>query len=63
MTASEKCTIVHQALVQNMMTKDIAKMHRVSQSTVTMLISKAKRKPKFVKELFTRDDIKIAKAK
>ena len=43
------------------MTKDIAKEHRISQSLVRVLKSKAKRKPKFIKELFTRDDIKEQK--
>ena len=43
------------------MTKDIAKVHRVTQSTVTKLISKAKRKPKFVEELFAIDNIKEQK--
>ena len=43
------------------MTKDIAKEHRISQSLVRVIISKAKRKPKFIKELFSNDDIKEQK--
>ena len=39
------------------MHKDIAKAHRVSVTTVSMLVSKAKRKPKFIQELFVKEDI------
>ena len=53
----EKLDIVHESIVGLMMHKDIAKVHRVSVATVGMLVSKAKRKPKFIQELFIKEDI------
>ena len=43
------------------MVKDIAKKHRVSQSTVNMLVVKAKKKPKFIAELFDKENLKKSK--
>ena len=54
----EKLDIVHMAMVGLVMHKDIAKVHRVSVATAGMLVSKARRKPKFVQELFVKEDIR-----
>ena len=39
------------------MFKDVAKEYRVSVATVGVLVSKAKRKPQFIKELFHKNDL------
>ena len=63
LTTAEKTEIVYQAVVKMRMVKEIAKKHRVSQATVNMLVSKAKKKPDFIKDLVERDEDKEDKFK
>ena len=51
MSIQEKIQIVHQALVDKELHGSIAKEHRISPSTVSRLVSKAKRKKEFYSEL------------
>ena len=51
LSVSEKVQIVHQAVVQKLSHKDIAKEHRISVSHVCSLQYKALRNPKFIAEL------------
>jgi transposase len=41
--------------------KDVAKEFRVSIATVSMLVSKARKKPEFIKELFSKQELKQLK--
>ena len=63
LTTAEKTEIVYQAVVKMKLVKEIAKKHRVSVATVTMLVSKAKRKPHFIEELYARDENREEKFK
>ena len=53
--------IVHAVLVDFKMVKDVAKQYRVSTITVGQLIIKARKKPKFIGELFAKESIKQQK--
>ena len=53
--------MVYEALVENRKYKEIAKRHRVTIGTVSVLVSKAKRKPKFMSEIFDKRDLKEEK--
>ena len=44
------------------MHKDIAKEFRASVGTINGLVSKAKRNPKFISELFSKQDLKEKKS-
>ena len=52
---------MYEALIENRKFQEIAKRHRVSIGTVSVLISKAKRKPNFMSELFDKRDLKDKK--
>ena len=51
---TEKIDIVHQAIVQLLPWKDIAKEHRVSVSSVSNLVTKAKKNPEFIEEVYEK---------
>ena len=61
--ASEKLDIVHKVLVEFKMVKDVAKEYRVTISTVNMLVSKSRKKPKLISELFDKRILKEQKQK
>ena len=61
LTQSEKLAIVHAVVVKLKKVKDVAKEYRVTVSTVGVLVSKAKRKPQFIKELFAKQDLREVK--
>ena len=54
LTQQEKLDIVHSVIVKFMLVKDVAKYFRVSYATVTMLVSKSKKNPRFIDELFAK---------
>ena len=54
LTQSEKLAIVHAVVVKLKKLKDVAKEYRVTVSTVGVLVHKARRKPKFIEELFAK---------
>ena len=56
LTPAEKVDIVHQVLVQHRMVKDIAKANRVTPMHVGMLVSRAKKNPKFIAEIFNKEE-------
>ena len=58
MTPSEKCNILHEVLVELKMVKDVSKKYRISTSRVNKLVHQAKKKPKFIEELFAKRDKK-----
>jgi hypothetical protein len=57
LTQSEKLAIVHAVVVNLKKVKDVAKEYRVTVSTVGVLVHKANRKPKFIEELFAKQDL------
>ena len=59
--AEEKLDIVHDVLIKYRMVKDVAKEHRVSVATVNMLVSKVRKKPELISELFDKRDVKCQK--
>ena len=61
LTVAEKLDIVHDAIVKQLLWKDIAKEHRVSISVIAQLISKAKKKPEFIREIHLKQDKAAAK--
>ena len=54
---SEKMDIIHSVLVQHKKANMVAKEFWVAYSTVKDLISKAKKKPSFVAEIFSKPNI------
>ena len=52
---------MYEALIENRKFQEIAKRHRVSIGTVSVLVSKAKRKPNFMSEVFHKRDLKDEK--
>ena len=54
LTVGEKLTILHQAIVQKLPWKEIAKEHRVSKSNVNRLVRLSKKKPKFLEEIHAK---------
>ena len=60
--AQQKINIVHQAIVQCLPFKDIAKEHRISVNVINKLVGKARKKPKFIAEINAKEDLKEAKA-
>jgi hypothetical protein len=61
LTQAEKLEIIHSAVIKLMKYKDIAKQFRVTVATVGMLVSKARKKPKFMDELFAKQDLRQLK--
>ena len=61
MTQSEKLKIVYKAVVEQAKFQQIAKEFRVKTTLISILVSKAKSKPKFISELFSRRDLKESK--
>ena len=61
LTVSEKLAIIHQAVVEQLPWKEIAKEHRVSVPTVGILVGKARKKPEFLREISAKEDGKAAK--
>ena len=57
----EKLAIVYAILIEYQEVKYVAKQYRVSPATVNQLVQKAKKKPEFVSELFSRTDMKNTK--
>ena len=58
LTQTEKLDIVYSVLIKFKQVKDIAKEFRVSTATVTMLVSKARKRPHFIDELYDKRDQK-----
>jgi hypothetical protein len=58
LTQQEKLEIAHQCIVGQRKWADVAKEHRVSVGTVSMLVTKVKRKPQVISELFVLRDLK-----
>ena len=58
LSLTEKVQIVHQAVVQKLLHKDIAKEHRITAAYVTILQRQAIRNPKFIAELVSLRDAK-----
>ena len=54
LTVVDRLDIVHQVLVQCKMVVAVAKQYRITQNTVRMLVVKAKKKPKFMAELLSK---------
>ena len=48
MKLSDKIDIVYQVVEKHIPTKIVAKKHRVTQSYVSLLVSKARKKPRFL---------------
>ena len=63
LTVDEKLTIVHAAIVKQLLWKDIAKEQRVSVATIGMLVGKAKKNPSFISEIHNKQDAWMAKEK
>ena len=61
LTTGEKLTIIHAAIVLQLPWKEITKEHRVSMATVGMLVGKAKRNPKFISEIHSKQNTWAAK--
>ena len=56
LTTAKSIDIVYEVLVQHKMVKDVAKKYRVHAHRITLLVNKAKKKPKFIEEIcHTRD--------
>ena len=58
LTASEEIDIVHKVLVEFKLVKEVAKEHNVRASKVNSLVQKARKKPKFIKEILQERDNK-----
>ena len=54
LSVDEKINIVHKVLVEFEYQKDVAKEYRISIQTVSTLVSKAKKKPEFLRELWDK---------
>ena len=61
MTQSEKLKIVYKAVVEQAKFQQIAKEFRVKTTLISILVSKAKTKPKFISELFSKRTLKESK--
>ena len=61
LTLKEKSSIAHEVLVQHKKVKVVAKEYRISCGAVNQLIHKAKKKPKYFKELMSAEEIKEKK--
>jgi len=61
LTQSEKLKIVYKAVVEQAKFQQIAKEFRLKTTLISILVSKAKSKPKFISELFSRRDLKESK--
>jgi len=51
LTVHEKINVVWQVVCQHIPVKEVAKEHRMTQSYVSSLVSKAKKNPRFLHEL------------
>ena len=58
---NEKLDIIHDVLVQHTNVNIVAKRYRISYSAVKSLISKAKKNPTFISEIFAKPTIKDLK--
>ena len=63
LTVSEKLAIVHKAVVEQLIYRDISKEFRVTVQTVCRIVAKAKKKPEFIRDIFEKGDTAAAKAK
>jgi len=50
--------IVYKVLALKELQKDVARCHRIARSTVSQLVSKAKKDKKFLSELLSSEEIK-----
>ena len=60
---NEIVTICHKAIVQKLMYKDIAKEHNVRVQAVSRYVCQAKRNPKYLAELHSKEDEAAKKEK
>jgi hypothetical protein len=58
---NEKLDIIHEVLVQHQNVNIVAKRYRISYSAVKSLISKAKKNPEIIAEIFSKPTIKSLK--
>ena len=61
LTSAEKVDIVHQIVVQHKMVRDVAKVHRISTVHANWLVTIAKKKPKFIDEIFYKENVSAQK--
>jgi hypothetical protein len=61
LTTGEKLGIIHDAIVKQLPWKDICKEHRVSMSTIGILVGKAKGKPEFLADIHSKEEAWSAK--
>ena len=56
LTTTEKLAIIHSAVVEQLPWKIISKEHRVSLPTISILVSKSKKNPKFLEEIHSKEN-------
>ena len=61
LSPKERLAIVHSAIVEQKKYKDIAKEYRITIPLISIYVSKAKKNPKFISELFAKEEMQEKK--